>query len=640
MSNLVETGVSVFNTIANGLVPLKKEADKPLRVYTCGPTVYADSHLGHARTYVSLDMIRRIITDYFRIPTTWAMNVTDIDDKIINTYREAGFSSATEYSHNREAAFFKDMDRLNIRRPDALLRVSEVMPDIIEFIEELIKSGFAYKSTKDNSVYFNVMKYANDPRFKYAELEPESFNASNTVSNEKLDGDVGKENAADFALWKSAKEGEPHWPSPWGEGRPGWHIECSTMSTLFFGDHFDVHCGGIDLRFPHHTNEVAQSQARHGYVPWVHTWLHTGQLRINGEKMSKSLGNFKSISNALEKYTWRQLRLAFALVHWQNVLELNAELLASAESLDKRITNFLEMAEGLLQTGQAADVHGYTKANRDFDELMATVAADVRTKFANNFDISGAIESIKTLIDAAYVVDGPNKAQIIAAARFVHDIMNILGFATETLKLTGGNDTNLGPLAQSMATSRQQFRQVNKGLIQKVSAFRQTLGVNLKQPAPEDEEGRKKYELVKGLDENVKALFAELDNLRDDVLPSVGIRLEDNSDGTVAFKLGDPEDAAEREAKKATLQKIKDEQKAKQPPKQEKTVKPPPPPVEDPATMFTSQTDKYSQFDENGVPTHDEKGEPLPKSRRNKLIKQYNIQKMKYEKLHPVDKKE
>jgi cysteinyl-tRNA synthetase len=296
---MIDTGIKAFNTLGSELQPIMREAGKPLRCYTCGPTVYSTSHLGHARTYIALDMIRRIMTDYFNIPVQWAMNVTDVDDKIIKGFNELSEEKKSQYNapgmklndrvqayaREREKEFFEELDVLNVRRPDSLLRVTEVIPEIVKFIQDIIDEDFAYVG-KDNSVYFDVEKYESDPRFVYAELERSSFNAGGTGAEFSSESE-GKRNRNDFALWKAAKSDEPYWPSPWGNGRPGWHIECSTMSSLFYGDQFDIHCGGIDLRFPHHTNEIAQSQARSGIVPWVKMWLHTGQLRAGGQKNVK-----------------------------------------------------------------------------------------------------------------------------------------------------------------------------------------------------------------------------------------------------------------------------------------------------------------------------------------------------------------
>ena len=630
---MIDTGLTAFNTLGSSLQPIKRHEGQPLRVYTCGPTVYADAHLGHARTYVSLDMIRRIMTDYFRIPVVWCMNITDIDDKIINEFntKKTGFNTVFEYSKNRENAFFKDMDALNVRRPDSLLRVTEMIPEIIKFIEDLVKNGFAYEAK--GSVYFDVMKYANDQRFTYAELEPESFSLTESRQSEDL-AELGKHNDPDFALWKGAKPGEPSWDSPWGKGRPGWHIECSAMSDKFFGNQFDIHCGGIDLRFPHHTNEIAQTQARSGCVPWVHTWLHTGQLKSNGEKMSKSLHNYKTISTTLQTNDFRLLRMAFALTSWQNVLDFNEEHITQASNILKRFTNFLEKAEGMLQTGQATEVHDYTETDRKFTILLEETQLKIRNAFANNFNIPAAINALQELINASFADPQPNNGLFIAAARLVNQILNILGFTKETVKLSESGGVNMGPVATTMAEFRRVTRPTTLDLLKDEREVAQALGVNLKQPRPEgDEEAQKRYDLVKRLDDHVKKLLADMDKLRDDGLPSLGIRLEDRADGSVDFKIGDPEDP-EIKQKKQTIAK---EQKQTKQQKKEQQPKKAAEPIEHPSETFRKQTDQYSQWDESGIPTHDAEGKPLPKSRINKLKGVYNKLLAKYNKQHKND---
>jgi len=226
----------------------------------CGPTVYDHSHMGHAKTYICFDTIRRILTDYFGLRVHLCMNITDIDDKIIMRANERGIKF-DEISRAMETEFFNDCARLNIRLPNVITRVSEYVPEIVEFIEKIIKEGFAYESA--GSVYFDVIKYSQSNGHTYAKLEPTSL--SDTAKLNEGEGALTVESSAkekrnpqDFALWKKSKPGEPFWSSPWGEGRPGWHIECSAMANSIFKDKtIDIHSGGVDLKFPHHDNEIA-----------------------------------------------------------------------------------------------------------------------------------------------------------------------------------------------------------------------------------------------------------------------------------------------------------------------------------------------------------------------------------------------
>jgi cysteinyl-tRNA synthetase len=238
--------IRIRNSLVGGSTSLAIPRDRPLTWYSCGPTVYDMAHLGHARTYICSDVIRRILTDFFRIEVTFAMGVTDIDDKIIKSAKSDG-RSASDHANYFETLFVKDMDSLNIRRPDMLLRVTEHVPDIIKYIQGIIQNGRAYLGT--DGVYFDVKALG----AKYGKLG--RIGAPENQIEEELE--FGKKDRQDFALWKLTDE-EPNWKSPWGAGRPGWHIECSAMTHSFFGANVDIHSGGIDLAFPHHTNEIAQ----------------------------------------------------------------------------------------------------------------------------------------------------------------------------------------------------------------------------------------------------------------------------------------------------------------------------------------------------------------------------------------------
>ena len=253
--------------------------------------------MGHARSYVSFDILKRIMTDYFGYNVKLVMNITDIDDKIIRKALEENISFE-ELSRRYETEFFDDMRRLNVSLPESITRVSEFVPEIVAFIEKIIENGYAYES--NGSVYFDVKKYSSEPNHTYAKLEPTSVN-----NKEKMAEGEGvltnsetteKRGDADFALWKKSKPDEPKWPSKWGDGRPGWHIECSAMAASIFKKYpIDIHTGGVDLRFPHHDNELAQSEAYYNCDNWINNFWHTGHLHIAGKKMSKSLKNFITI---------------------------------------------------------------------------------------------------------------------------------------------------------------------------------------------------------------------------------------------------------------------------------------------------------------------------------------------------------
>lgn len=295
----------VYNTLSK-----TKEIFKPLepplvKIYVCGPTPYDHTHVGHARTYISFDLIRRYL-EYKGYSVYHVMNITDIDDKIIRRARELNIEW-TEIPKIYTKEFLDVLNKLNIKMPHVMPRVTEHINDIIEFIKILIDKGYAYESS--GSVYFEVDKFPD-----YGKL---SGIARREEWRQEEDVIKEKKKPYDFALWKKAKPGEPYWESPWGPGRPGWHIECSVMSSRYLGSQFDIHGGGRDLIFPHHENEIAQSEAYFGVKPWVKYWIHVGYLTIQGEKMSKSLGNIIPVYEVLSKYEPEVLRLylLLSLIH-------------------------------------------------------------------------------------------------------------------------------------------------------------------------------------------------------------------------------------------------------------------------------------------------------------------------------------
>ncbi len=311
METELKQTLHVSNSLTRELEEFTPLEGRTVKWYICGPTVYDEAHLGHAKTYISFDSIRRIMRDYFHYDVHQVMNITDIDDKIIRKANDTS-QEFTAISKKFEKEYLDDMEALNVEPPSVLTRVSEYIPEIIAYIQKIIDNGFAYES--NGSVYFDVMQFKENPDHNYAKLAPEKVNdeeafkegegvlADQTITKEKR-------NDRDFALWKKSKEGEPKWDSPWGEGRPGWHIECSAMAhSAFRANDIDIHAGGVDLKFPHHDNEIAQSEAFAEQDTWVRYWLHTGHLNIGDKKtgvmmkMSKSLKNFTSIKQFLGEY--------------------------------------------------------------------------------------------------------------------------------------------------------------------------------------------------------------------------------------------------------------------------------------------------------------------------------------------------
>jgi len=306
--------------------------------------------MGHARNYVSFDVIRRIMTDYFGLKVKQVMNITDIDDKIIRKSIEEKVPF-TDIARRYETEFLDDMRRMNVNLPDSITRVSEYMPEIVAFIEQIIKNGFAYES--NGSVYFDVKGFGAADDHTYAKLEPTSVNnkekmaeSEGVLTNTEVTQSE-KKYESDFALWKKVKPDEPFWESPWGQGRPGWHIECSAMAADAFKKYpIDIHTGGIDLRFPHHDNEIAQSEAYYNCNNWINNFWHCGHLHIEGKKMSKSLKNFITIKTILEEYNARQVRMVFLLHTWSNTMNYSTDKsLPQAVALERKFTEFFRNVE-------------------------------------------------------------------------------------------------------------------------------------------------------------------------------------------------------------------------------------------------------------------------------------------------------
>ncbi|MDY0162898.1 cysteine--tRNA ligase [Desulfobotulus sp.] len=331
----------IYNTLSR-----EKEVFEPLetgkvRLYVCGPTVYDYSHIGHARSVVFFDVLVR----YFRAmgqEVTYVRNFTDVDDKIIHKANETGSDSAT-VSETFIRAFHEDMDRLFVLRPDMEPRATAHIGDIIDVVNRLIEKGHAYPV--DGDVYFAVETFAGYGRLSGRKLEDMEAGARIAV-------DERKKNPHDFALWKAAKPGEPFWESPWGPGRPGWHIECTAMSCVLLGATFDIHGGGKDLIFPHHENEIAQSEAATGQ-PFARYWVHNGFVNINQEKMSKSLGNFLRVRDVLETWHAEAIRLFLLSSHYRSPIDFTDQYLNEAgQNLDKMYGLFLRLEEAGLAPGE------------------------------------------------------------------------------------------------------------------------------------------------------------------------------------------------------------------------------------------------------------------------------------------------
>ena len=322
--------IKIYDTLTRSLREFVPITEKTVKMYVCGPTVYNYIHIGNARSVVSFDTIRRYF-EYRGYTVHYISNFTDVDDKIIKGAREAGMDTKA-FSDKFIAAFLEDVQQLGVKPATQNPRVIDYMDEIIDFIQVLIDKGFAYEAAGD--VYFRVAKSENYAKLANKTLADLEAGASGRVDQE---ADI-KEHPFDFALWKAAKPGEVFWDSPWGSGRPGWHIECSVMATEILGDTIDIHGGGADLEFPHHTNEIAQSEAKTGQT-FANYWMHNAMLNINDEKMSKSLGNFVTAHDLLEKIDGQVLRFFLATQHYRRPLNYTEKAIHDAETNLKYLKN-------------------------------------------------------------------------------------------------------------------------------------------------------------------------------------------------------------------------------------------------------------------------------------------------------------
>lgn len=341
------TQLRFYNTLGRRLEEFRPLEDGKVSIYTCGPTVYNDPHIGNLRTFLFEDVLRRAFT-YLGYEVVQVMNLTDVDDKTIRGAREAGVE-LDDYTAPYIDSFFRDLDRLHVERAEEYPRATRHIGEMIAMVEALVERGHAYES--EGSIFFRI---ASDD--DYGRLS--GFKLDEARSGERVASDeYEKEDVRDFVLWKGAKPGEPTWDSPWGPGRPGWHIECSAMSMKYLGESFDVHCGGVDNIFPHHENEIAQSECATG-ATFAHTWLHAEHLLVDGEKMSKSLGNQYVLSDLLDRgLSPRAIRYLFLSVHYRQKLNFTFQAVEAAAAALRRIDEMrFRLAHAAEGDGESARV--------------------------------------------------------------------------------------------------------------------------------------------------------------------------------------------------------------------------------------------------------------------------------------------
>lgn len=708
--------------------------NKTIKWYSCGPTVYDVSHLGHARCYITFDIIRRILADYFGYNIFYVMNITDIDDKIIKRarsnylcdkfiekfmshlndrqnlltqirealknyhlkridekdpakiemitnilnlsnhaindldnlissncdgdqrklreYLESLRDVIADYQDEKlahtvsdhkifktltmkfEQEYHEDMQRLHVLPPSALTRVSEYIDEIGVYIKKIEANGFAYRS--NGSVYFDTEKFEADSKHTYAKLVREAYGQKKSL--DEGEGELTtvlqdtKKSPNDFALWKKSKSGEPSWKTQdYDEGRPGWHIECSVMASHLLGENFDVHSGGCDLKFPHHDNEIAQAEAYYNTGKnWVNYFVHSGHLSISGCKMSKSLKNFITIGQALQDYTSRQLRFAFLAHSWAETLDYSPNTMNTAISYEKAFKEFflnvIDSARrslsrlSLTESSRSCSMfQKWTINDKQLNQNFIDATIKVDAALCDNFDTRSVLNILSALVKDCNKQKDIDLILLKDITNFIVRVLAIMGASFDEVKLNRflGRDSH----------DRTTVDNINPNQTEVIFKYVDTLARFRAEVRRISKAGETK--------DSINQILTLCDNLRDETLPNLGVRLEDKEIDGQAYvvKLVDPEtmmrerDLAskrkqEEQLKKeaAKLEKLKLQQQ-----KEEKSKI-------SPNEMFRSQLDKYSQFDEKGLPTYDSSGKEISKSALKKLQRLYAEQEVRYNK--------
>ena len=407
--------MQIFDTMTQKKQELKPIDGKTVRIYACGPTVYNFIHIGNARPLCVFDTLRRYLK-WRGYDVKFVQNFTDIDDKLIKKANEEGIT-VPEVAERYIKEFFTDAEGLNIMKADVHPRATENVDGIIELIQSLIDKGYAYESQGD--VYFRTLKFKEYGKLSHQPIDDLESGARISVSEIK-------ENPLDFALWKSAKPNEPFWESPWGKGRPGWHIECSVMAKRYLGDSIDIHCGGQDLIFPHHENEIAQSECANGCM-FSHYWMHNGYINVDNRKMSKSLGNFFTVRDVAEKYGYEPIRYLMISSHYISPINYSTDIIEQAKNALDRLYNCRsKMTFAIENGGGNSDKTADEFINKRKEQFISVMDDDFNTAdgISAVFDLA---RDINTFVDS-----GANKAELTKCLAVFDELCGVLGLVYNT----------------------------------------------------------------------------------------------------------------------------------------------------------------------------------------------------------------
>jgi len=412
--------MNVYNSLTRRVEELRPLEGDTIRLYTCGPTVYNFAHIGNFRAYAFEDVLRRAI-QFNGMKVRQVMNLTDVDDKTIRGANSAGVALG-DYTKTYKDAFFADLKKLNIQPAEVYPAATDHIPEMIALVQKLMEKGVAYQS-EDGSVYFKVREFPG-----YGKLAHIDFDSQRTGLRCAAD-EYDKENVGDFALWKAWEEsdGPVGWDSPWGRGRPGWHIECSAMSMKYLGETFDLHTGGIDNLFPHHENEIAQAEAATG-KEFVRTWMHCAHLRVNGEKMSKSAGNFFTLRDLMEKgYTGREIRYVLINAHYRSGLNFAFSALEDARKALEKIDRCVEAVGKLKGSGAERPGSEPEWARKCLAEFADAVNDDLNLPraFAAVFDL------VRRTNGAASAMSGEEAGGVLGVFRRMDEVLGVVFFGNE-----------------------------------------------------------------------------------------------------------------------------------------------------------------------------------------------------------------